>query len=98
MTLSTFEQVMADRLAAKARENEAARKRFILFALESVATDGFPRVSAYTVDDLVGRGLIERVQGDKTPRFRLTAEGRIMLQINPAEAEPADNLALFGGL
>ncbi|UVG34691.1 hypothetical protein SEA_RITA_70 [Mycobacterium phage Rita] len=95
---SALVQVMADLQAAKERETEAARKRLTLFALESVATDGCPRVSAYTVDALVGRGLIEPVPGDKTPRYQLTAEGRIMLHANPAESEPGDELVLFGGL
>ncbi|AIT14560.1 hypothetical protein SEA_SMURPH_52 [Mycobacterium phage Smurph] len=90
-----YEQVLADLRAAKQRETEAARKRLTLFALESVATDGCPRVSTYTVDALVGRGLIEPTPG---MRYRLTAEGRIMLRANPAETEPADELALFGGL
>ncbi|AMS02205.1 hypothetical protein FDI84_gp52 [Mycobacterium phage Pipsqueaks] len=47
-----YEQVLADLRAAKQRETEAARKRLTLFALESVATDGCPRVSTYTVDAL----------------------------------------------
>ncbi|AEN79907.1 hypothetical protein SEA_RAYMOND7_51 [Mycobacterium phage Raymond7] len=95
---ATYEQVIAALRAAEERETKAARKRLTLFALESVATDGFPRVSAYTVDALVGHGLIEPVSGDKTPRYRLTAEGRIMLHANPAETEPADELALLGSL
>jgi len=94
----TYEQMLADLRAAKQRETEAARKRLTLFALESVATDGFPRVSAYTVDALVGRGLMEPVPGNETPRYQLTAEGRIMLHANPTETEPADELALFGSL
>ncbi|NOR03656.1 hypothetical protein HGK72_26760 [Mycolicibacterium fortuitum] len=69
-------------------------QRIILFALESVNTDGLPRVSAYTVEHLVGTGLIEAV-GD---RFRLTAEGWIVLQANPAEGSASDELALFGAV
>ncbi|QBI97300.1 hypothetical protein KD930_gp56 [Mycobacterium phage Kevin1] len=93
---ATYEQVVADLQAAKERETVAARKRFTLFALEAVATDGCPRVSAYTVDALVERGLIEQVPG--SIRYRLTAEGEIMLRANPAEEEPVDELALFGAV
>ncbi|WP_301119651.1 hypothetical protein [Mycolicibacterium fortuitum] len=89
-----FEQIMAEHRAEQQRQLAAARQRIILFALESIAGDGLPRVSAYTVEHLVGEGLIESA-GD---RFRLTAEGRIALQANPTETPASDELALFGAL
>ncbi|OFB37942.1 hypothetical protein BA059_16730 [Mycolicibacterium sp. (ex Dasyatis americana)] len=89
----TYDEILAEQRAERERKLAADRQRIILFALESVAGDGLPRVSAYTVDHLISQGLIEAA-GD---RFRLTAEGRIALA-NPAEAPASDELALFGAL
>lgn len=75
-----FEQIMAEHRAEQQRQLAAARQRIILFALESIAGDGLPRVSAYTVE------------------YRLTAEGRIALQANPAEGPASDELELFGAV
>lgn len=86
------EEILAERRAEQQRKDAANRQRITLFALESIAGDGLPRVSAYTVEHLRKLGLIEAA-GD---RFRLTAEGRIALQANPAEGPASDELALFG--
>lgn len=91
---ATVEQLVAERRAEQQRKRAADRQRITLFALESIAGDGLPRVSAYTIEHLVGEGLIEAA-GD---RFRLTAEGRIALQANPAEGPASDELALFGAV
>lgn len=91
---TTVEEIVAERRAEQQRQITADRQRIILFALESIAGDGLPRVSGYTVDHLVSEGLIEAA-GD---RFQLTAEGRIALQANPAEGPASDELALFGAL
>lgn len=86
-----YAEVVAELRAKQQRESEESNRRFVLFALESVAGDGFPRVSRYSVDHLLKRGLIER-DGD---RYRLTHEGRILLNTNPA---PEDHqLDMFGG-
>lgn len=95
---ATYEQIVAEQRAAKQRELEAARKRATVFALESVDTDGFPRVSWYATEHLKDRGLIEQIPGDKLGRYRLTPEGRIMLHANPAEQPVDDELALFGAV
>ncbi|OMB79244.1 hypothetical protein [Mycolicibacterium conceptionense] len=91
---ATVEDRLAEYRANQQRKLVADRQRIVLFALESIAGDGLPRVSWYTVEHLMGEGLIEPV-GD---RFRLTAEGRIALQANPAEGPASDELALFGAL
>lgn len=96
--MSAYDEFLVAKRAEDERKAAEDRKRFILFALESVAVDGYPRVSAYSVDVLVGQGLIERIPGDKLNRLQLTAEGRIMLAANPSEVEPSDELALFGTL
>lgn len=93
----TYDEIAAEHEAERRRELAAARKRITLFALESVAGDGLPRVSPYTVDTLVREGLIERVPGDNLQRLRLTPEGRVTLQANPAGQPATDELALFGG-
>lgn len=95
---ATFEEFVAEQRAALQREAEASRKRLFLFALESVDTDGCPRVSGYTVETLVGQGLIEAMSGDNLGRYQLTTEGRIALQANPAEGPASDELALFGAV
>ncbi|TGB37913.1 hypothetical protein [Mycolicibacterium peregrinum] len=95
---TTFEEFVAEHRAALQREAEASRKRLFLFALESVDTDGCPRVSGYTVETLIGQGLIEALPGDNLGRYQLTAEGRIALQANPVEEPASDELALFGAL
>ncbi|OBC14085.1 hypothetical protein A5784_30765 [Mycobacterium sp. 852013-50091_SCH5140682] len=95
---ATYDDLIDERRAAQQRELEASRKRLFLFALESVDTDGFPRVSGYTADTLASRGLIERIPGDNLSRFRLTPEGQIMLHANPAEQPASDELALFGAV
>ena len=97
MTASQVEEFIAELQTKQQRELEAARRRFTLFVLESVAGDGLPRASRHSVDTLHGQGLIEPV-GDNEQHWRLTAEGRIMLAANPAEAAPSDELVLFGGL
>ena len=94
----TYDEILAEQRAERERQLAADRKRITLFALESVAGDGLPRVSGYTVDTLVGQGLMERVPGDNLNRLRLTPEGRIMLSANPAEEPPSDELALFGAV
>ncbi|OBC11399.1 hypothetical protein A5784_34950 [Mycobacterium sp. 852013-50091_SCH5140682] len=92
----TFDDAVAELRAKEQREREASRKRLFLFALESVDTDGLPRVSGYTVETLLSRGLIEETSD--VCRFRLTPEGRIMLHANPAEQPASDELALFGAV
>lgn len=82
--MSACAEAMADLQAQQRRELEAARKRLVLFALESVGHDGFPRASWYTTQTLMDLGLIEPVPEDTEGRLRLTAEGRIMLHANPA--------------
>ena len=62
--MGAYEEIIAEQRAAQQRELETARKRLFLFALESVDTDGYPRVSGYTVEHLVGRGVIEQIPGD----------------------------------
>lgn len=94
MTAVTYDEYIAEQRAKRERKLVADRQRITLFALESIAGDGLPRVSAYTVEHLAGKGLIEPA-GD---RFRLTPEGRIALQANPAEDPVSDELALFGVL
>ncbi|OHV03706.1 hypothetical protein [Mycobacterium talmoniae] len=96
--MTAYDDFMAERAAQEQRELAAQRKRTILFALESVDTDGFPRVSGYTVDTLIAHGLIEDVPGDNLQRCRLTPEGRIMLHANPAAVDSSDELALFGAV
>lgn len=91
---ATVEEIRTKRRAEQQRKITADRQRITLFALESIAGDGLPRVSAYTVEHLVRVGLIEAA-GD---RFRLTAEGQIALQANPAEGPASDELALFGAV
>lgn len=95
--MNTYEEIIAAQRAQEQRELEAQRKRTILFALESVATDGFARVSWYTCDTLRQMGLIEYVPDDNEQRHRLTPEGRIMLHANPADQPTSDELTLFGG-
>lgn len=92
--MSDYDDVLAAHRAEREQKAAEDRQRIILFALESVAGDGLPRVSAYTVEHLVRVGLIEAA-GD---RFRLTAEGQIALQANPAEGPASDELALFGAV
>lgn len=70
--MGAYEEIIAEQRAAQQRELETARKRLFLFALESVDTDGYPRVSGYTVEHLVGRGVIEQIPGDKFGRYQLT--------------------------
>ena len=96
--MGAYEEIIAEQRAAQQRELETARKRLFLFALESVDTDGYPRVSGYTVEHLVGRGVIEQIPGDKFGRYQLTPEGWIMLHANPAEQPADDVLALFGAV
>ena len=60
--MSAVEDVLAAQDAERARHLEVSRRRTILFALESVSGDGFPRVSQYTTACLVERGLIEPVE------------------------------------
>lgn len=91
---TAYDQFLAGQQAERERKLAEDRKRFTLFALESIAGDGLPRVSWYAVEHLVREGLIE-ASGD---RFQLTAEGRITLQANPAEEPTSDELALFGAL
>ena len=43
--MGAYEEIIAEQRAAQQRELETARKRLFLFALESVDTDGYPRVS-----------------------------------------------------
>ncbi|MDZ7886576.1 MAG: hypothetical protein U5N53_28395 [Mycobacterium sp.] len=92
----TYESAVAELEAERERELVAARRRTVLFALEAVSGDGFPRVCAYTTAHLVDRGLIERVPGDNLARYQLSPEGRIMLHANPAGA-PEPEPDLFGG-
>ena len=75
MTASQVEEFIAELQTKQQRELEAARRRFTLFVLESVAGDGLPRASRHSVDTLHGQGLIEPV-GDNEQHWRLTAEGR----------------------
>lgn len=95
---ATYDEFIAQQRAERERTLAADRKRCILFALESVAGDGFPRVSGYTCDHLVSRGPIEKIPGDNLGRYRLTTEGRITLQANPTEEPASDELALFGAV
>lgn len=96
--MSAFDEFLAAQKAAEDRKQAEDRKRFTLFALESIAGDGLPRVSWYAVEHLVSVGLIEKIPGDKLNRYQLTTEGRITLQANPAEEPASDELALFGAL
>lgn len=96
--MSDYDDFLAAQRAEREQKAAEDRKRIILFALESVAGDGLPRVSAYTVDTLIGQGLMERVPGDNLNLLRLTPEGRIMLAANPTEEPASDELALFGAL
>ena len=93
-----YDQFLAAQQAERDRKLAEDRKRFTLFALESIAGDGLPRVSWYACDHLVRQGLIEKVPGDKLNRYQLTAEGRITLQANPSEEPASEELALFGAL
>lgn len=96
--MSTFDDYLARQRADRERRVAEGRKRCTLFALESVAGDGLPRVSSYTVDTLVSQGLMEWIPGDNLNRLKLTPEGRIMLAANPTEEPASDELALFGTL
>lgn len=94
--MNTIEEVIAAQRAEREEQARRARRRFILFALESVGLDGLPRVSGYTVDQLHAKGLIEPV-GDNEQRWRLTAEGRIMLATGETgDASDDGELTLFG--
>lgn len=65
------------------------RERFALFVLESVNTEGFPRVSAFTCETFEKDGLIERT-GDPSAPFRLTTAGAARLAAAPPRDENAD--------
>lgn len=94
--MNTIEEVIAAQRAEREEQARRARRRFILFALESVGLDGLPRVSGYTVDQLHAKGLIEPV-GDNEQRWRLTAEGRIVLASSATDSVAAHGeLTLFG--
>ncbi|OMC12524.1 hypothetical protein [Mycolicibacterium fortuitum] len=95
--MNAYETVIAEQRAERERKLVADRQRAVLFALESVDTDGYPRVSWYSTEHLKDRGLIEKVPGDKLGRYQLTPEGRVTLQANPAGQPATDELALFGG-
>lgn len=95
---TAYDKFLAAQQAERERKLAEDRKRFTLFALESIAGDGLPRVSWYAVEHLVSAGLIEKVPGDKLNRYQLTTEGRITLQANPVEEPASDELALFGAL
>ena len=55
------------------------RERILLFALASIASNGFPSVSGYTCDVYERDGLIERTGDDLMP-YRLTAAGMAHLE------------------
>lgn len=93
--MNTIEEVIAAQRAEREEQARRARRRFMLFALESVDLDGLPRVSGYTVDQLHAKGLIEPVV-DNEQHWRLTAEGRIMLAANTTEGAADGELTLFG--
>lgn len=56
------------------RPTAEQRENFLLFALESIATDGLPRVSGYACDVYERQGLIERTGDDQHP-YRLCPKG-----------------------
>lgn len=95
---TAMEEILAAQAAERERELEASRKRTVLFALESISGDGYPRVSAYTCEWLLAAGLIERVVADKLDRFQVTAEGRILLHTNPPDGSADNEPALFGSM
>lgn len=86
---TTYEHIVAEQRHEQQHELNTARQHLALLALEGVANDGFPRVSQYTVADLIRGNLIERIPGDNLQRLRLTPQGQIMLRTNPTTEESA---------
>lgn len=78
MTIAAIEARIAKRKVEGETELARQRERFLLFALESIATDGFPRVSGYACDVYEHEGLIERTGDDHHP-YRLTGLGQVRL-------------------
>lgn len=96
--MNAYAEIVADLQVSMRREEDEARQRLTLYAMESVDHDGFTRVSWYTTQTLTQLGLIEPVPDDKENRYRLTVEGRIMLHANPVGAAGSDDMTLFGTL
>lgn len=86
MTIAAIEARIAKRRVEAETEDARQRERFLLFALESIATDGFPRVSGYACDVYERDGLIERTGNDHRP-YRLTGTGQVRLAGAPVDVE-----------